>query len=456
MVPGRARVGVRVLGTAVDGSHPVDPDQYERDPATGQPLAVQAADHDVSVVMAEATLSAELVLGPRVAVETVLPLRWVRADATFLDDRGRVLGGYESIHHRDETLFGPADLELWSRFRLVAPDAGSRWTLDVRAGHTFPTGGTEENPFELGRQGRSHQHVFFGNGTVDALGGVDVARALDGFTLRTWVRGRASLGDNRQGYHAGARLAAGLYAESPFGTRNLRFLAGPEVFREEPATWNDGRERAKNSGRTDVIAAVGASWAPGRATSLDVTLKKPFTVASEGGQVSIPVVALVGFSGSFDLWSEDGDPHEDDHDHDHGHGGHGDDHHDHGGPHPDGHGVARAGDVRDLATGGESFDLRGALVPGNVTVVDFWATWCHPCEHIDADLRVLASKHADLSVRRVEIVDDASPAAREHLAVPVTLPVVWVFDRKGKRVANLVGTSENAVRRAVADALRAE
>jgi thioredoxin 1 len=124
---------------------------------------------------------------------------------------------------------------------------------------------------------------------------------------------------------------------------------------------------------------------------------------------------------------------EDEHDHDHGH----EDAHEHGG------GVR--GDVQDAAMGGASFVVDDAIAPGKITVIDFWADWCHPCHHIDRALRELAASHPDLAVRRVEAPDVDAAVVTEHLGGQLSLPQVWIFGRDGKLVDMLVGTSEAAV-----------
>jgi thiol-disulfide isomerase/thioredoxin len=139
---------------------------------------------------------------------------------------------------------------------------------------------------------------------------------------------------------------------------------------------------------------------------------------------------------------------EDDHDHgdEHDHHGHGNahDHHDEAG---------QAGDVRDVAVGGSSFSMENVVAPGRITVVDFWAKWCKPCHVIDGELRKLAAAHPSLTVLRAEVPDVDAPVAEEHLG-DVALPTVWIFGRDGALLRKLRGTSPDAVRHAVKDALR--
>jgi hypothetical protein len=66
---------------------------------------------------------------------------------------------YGDIHHRTETLRGLSDPTIALDWR-----AGSQWTLG--AGLSLPIGETVENPIVLGREGKTHEHIQFGSGTL--------------------------------------------------------------------------------------------------------------------------------------------------------------------------------------------------------------------------------------------------------------------------------------------------
>lgn len=278
------------LGTFMHAEHGVDEDQFE----PGIPQEAQARAHGLDFVMLDWNLAAALGLTDWLEVEATLPVRLIRIAPRFYDANDRELPAFRSIHHRAETLFGVGDLSLTGRFRVVAARLVPRWTLDVRAGLSFPTGGTEPNPFELARRGVSHQHMFFGTGTFDPIVGLDTAYAFEALSVFGWASVKAPVYENKHGYRGPTQVAGGLGVETGFGLDAWRFQLGPEVYHETPATWSG--EPAKNSGRTDLIATAGVRFMPSASWNLHLLAKVPWTVRAEGGQLSTPFLAILGVS----------------------------------------------------------------------------------------------------------------------------------------------------------------
>jgi thiol-disulfide isomerase/thioredoxin len=443
MALGQVRVGVTSSFSYIDSSHHVEEDQFEKDPVTGEPKELQAAEHEVDLALLDSDVRVSFGLGARFAWELRLPFRVVAVDAGFRDATGRELEGFESIHHRDEVVAGIGDVELGGRIRAVSPQDLDATLFDVIAAVALPTGDVEENPFELGRRGLDHQHIFFGTGTVDPILGINGSHGFGPVDLALWGTARTSLYSGSIGYRSGTKLTLGVALATGFGLDDWYFSLGPEVYHEEPSTWDDGSV-SSNSGRTNLGPVASAFWQPNDLVQPYLLLKKPFTLRALGGQLDLPIVVSLGVNFNFNVLDDGGD----DDGHGHAHGGH--DHgHDHGDEHRPPPAALMKGDVEDLAVGGASFVEAEAAVPGKVTVVDFWATWCHPCADIGVLLQGLAAEHDDLAVRRVEVVDDDSPVVGEHLGEDVMLPVIWIYDRSGQRVHDLRGTSEEVVHDAV-------
>ena len=118
----------------------------------------------------------------------------------------------EELHHRNETLVGLTD--PWLSVR--AGQQRGPWSAIFRIGATLPVGNTVPNPFELAREGKVHEHIQFGTGTVDPFIEWEVRRLAGRFTIAANMLGKFRLRqDNvdvwlKQCFNAGANLVADL------------------------------------------------------------------------------------------------------------------------------------------------------------------------------------------------------------------------------------------------------
>ncbi|HEY8241223.1 MAG TPA: thioredoxin family protein [Kiritimatiellia bacterium] len=87
--------------------------------------------------------------------------------------------------------------------------------------------------------------------------------------------------------------------------------------------------------------------------------------------------------------------------------------------------------VKVIADGGKEVELSTLLVPGKITIVDFYADWCGPCRVMAPRLEKMA-KDPDVYLRKVDIVDGDSDVSRQY-DVHI-IPNVRVYDAKGKMV----------------------
>jgi thiol-disulfide isomerase/thioredoxin len=90
--------------------------------------------------------------------------------------------------------------------------------------------------------------------------------------------------------------------------------------------------------------------------------------------------------------------------------------------------------VRAIKEGGKKIDLKNVLVPGKITIVDFYADWCGPCREMAPHLEDLAKEDPDIFLRKIDIVNWESEVAKQYDLH--SIPNVRVFDRKGKQVGD--------------------
>jgi len=118
-------------------------------------------------------------------------------------------------------------------------------------------------------------------------------------------------------------------------------------------------------------------------------------------------------------------------------------------------------DVAGRTLDGGSFD--SADVAGRPVVVNFFASWCGPCNSEAPDLVAFAKAHPEVAFVGVAVNDKQADAegfvARYGLPYPVVydadgtiaqrygvngIPATMFFDRTGKRVAAVVGATDRA------------
>jgi hypothetical protein len=280
-----------LTGTATSSSHVEECPDIGPACRTAPLLQPPPYNHVQRLYAADLTLDAAYGVTPWLGLELVAPIRQVTTTIRYTDLAGHpYTPDPPDVHHRNETLIGPAD--PW----LLAQLGGIRgaWAVSGRVGATVPIGRTEPNPFTLGEMGLAHEHIQFGSGTVDPLLGAAVERRFAGWSLAATALARLTLYRNDHGYQAGPRVFSSLMATSPLGTRVWAFTAGADLFHEWAERWDGVVREEGNIGRTDVLASAGASLRLGAGWTMTATAKVPVYVAATGAQVSYPAILQLG------------------------------------------------------------------------------------------------------------------------------------------------------------------
>src|SRR4051812_44167121 len=263
-------------------------------------MAVPDEWHQLGLFFGELRLHAEYGIARFISVDLLWSLRVVHVDFQLEDAATRMpiappFG--PDLHHRTETLVGLSDPWLSVRMaKLVGP-----WAFSFRLGLTFPVGSTVPNPFELGREGQSHEHIQLGTGTVDPLAGVEVRRTVGRFSAAAWMLAKASFYRNPHGYQAGSQLLAGVNVSSDLWLPRWRFLLGALIYDEQPEHWNGVTETEGNLGRTDLLLESAVSWQFRRRWGVTLGAKVPLASRAVGAQLNTPAIGELSFARAFDL-----------------------------------------------------------------------------------------------------------------------------------------------------------
>jgi hypothetical protein len=270
------------------------------DPTNCQEVPVQPRFvHDQDIQPAELRAVAEMGLTRSLGLELQVPFRVTRTAIRYADLTGRPYQPLDpDVHHRNETMAGLGDPWLLGRWgRSVLGTA-----VTVRAGVSIPVGSTEEDPFALGAQGKRHQHIQFGNGTVDPLAMVDASRTVGSFDLSAYAQAQLTVYENSKGFQAGNRYLTGVQAGT-LAIEKLTVALGLDVMSERPERWGGEVQQDGNLGRTELLGGFSLSR-PFGATLATLIVRLPLyrdivTSDEPPGRLSSPLMLSLLLSRTF-------------------------------------------------------------------------------------------------------------------------------------------------------------
>lgn len=104
---------------------------------------------------------------------------------------------------------------------------------------------------------------------------------------------------------------------------------------------------------------------------------------------------------------------------------------------------------------GTAYSTSDFLVPGYVTILDFYADWCGPCKRIAPSLEQIAATHDKVIIRKVDIVSWETAAWKQATGEynSNSIPLVAIYDGKGVFQGSFKGNVsdiQSAVQKALA------
>ena len=253
-------------------------------------------DQSLTLVRMEPRFTAGLGKGFQLQVAVPIDLKAARITYTLMDGSAYT-PTYGGLHHRDEDLFGLGDIRLQvGGYRMIP---GTPVILGANLGLALPTGKTEETPFAAADEDTQHQHLQFGNGTVDPLASLELILTGKPVGMLGRISGRFPLYQNAKTYRGPIALSAALGPtfRLPEPVKSLQIMTLATASWMSAERW-DG-EVGENSGLGTVGAAVGLSWNITPKLALSGMMNFRFFEHAAGAQFNQPVAGTLGLSGFF-------------------------------------------------------------------------------------------------------------------------------------------------------------
>lgn len=267
-------------------------------------------NHHVQQLMAETVLDASLGLLPWFAVDVRWSLRVADVNPTYTEVDGTEKLVPNDIHHHDETLVDVTDPWLVARLAAATDDVFGMFRL----GLTFPAGRTEPDPYALGREGKSHEHLQAGTGTVVPVVGFGV-----GFTVakETSTPVTISLGgtglfnayENGEGFQAPSRVYANHRVTLALFEGELTPFVEATFAHETEEYWGGEVGLEGSNVRSEIYVGGGAAWRFYEDWSVDLAARGRVATLTHAPTFETYGVFSLGVSTRFDLFAAEPEGH---------------------------------------------------------------------------------------------------------------------------------------------------
>jgi hypothetical protein len=280
-------------GTTMASSHVAECPDLGPECATGKPAPY---NHVLRNWAYGATLDAQYGVTSWLSIATSIGVRAVTTKVRYTDLAGNDHDpNPPDTHHQNRTITGLSDPIVMA----LLGRAFGRVGFGVRVGAMLPFGRTlDEDPFHLGHEGKVHEHVQFGAGTVRPVIGSALGIDLGAVGVDAWQLGVLSLAKNQIGYRPGQRMVTGVRVSSTLGTRG-RYGLGTELSHESAETWSGLAMQDGNQGRTDLVALATARYPLARSLGAFAAVRVPLYVNAVGAQLSYPLHLQLGIATAF-------------------------------------------------------------------------------------------------------------------------------------------------------------
>jgi hypothetical protein len=267
-------------------------------PQCNQALPPKPYRHHIALFMDETAVDASYGLASWAAIEARFAVRVADVRPSYFELDGTPKTVVNDIHHRRETLVGPADPWLLAR----AGASTGKLVTAARLGVTLPIGNTVPDPYIFGREGLPHEHIQFGTGTFVPIVGGGLTYTTTSVVLSVAALGFFNVYENGDGFRAPMRAFGTTRAAVPLPALKFRPYVALDFAHEGRERWH-GVDGAESYIRNDLLGGGGIEWEFAKDWQVEVGARARLVTFSSGVVLDYPGTLSFGVSSHFDVAS---------------------------------------------------------------------------------------------------------------------------------------------------------